>query len=43
MRRYNSAAEKQEYIDTIKSSVEWLGHKPFKVTAEEVQVDSVCV
>ena len=22
----------QEYIDSIKSSVEWLGHKPFKIT-----------
>jgi glutaminyl-tRNA synthetase len=28
----NPAAEKQEYIDSILSSVEWLGYKPFKVT-----------
>jgi glutaminyl-tRNA synthetase len=28
----NPAAEKQEYIDSIKSSVEWLGHAPFKIT-----------
>ncbi|KAL1505024.1 hypothetical protein AB1Y20_008785 [Prymnesium parvum] len=28
----NPAAEKQEYIDSILSNVEWLGHKPSKVT-----------
>ena len=28
----NPAAEKQEYIDSIRYSVDWLGHKPFKVT-----------
>jgi glutaminyl-tRNA synthetase len=28
----NPAAEKQEYIDSIKSSVAWLGHQPFKTT-----------
>ena len=28
----NPAAEKQEYIDSILSSVSWLGHRPFKVT-----------
>lgn len=28
----NPAAEKQEYIDSIKSSVAWLGHQPFKIT-----------
>jgi len=28
----NPAAEKQEYIDSIISSVEWLGHKPVKTT-----------
>jgi len=28
----NPTAEKQEYIDSIISSVSWLGHRPFKVT-----------
>jgi len=28
----NPAAEKQEYVDSILGSVEWLGHQPFKVT-----------
>ena len=28
----NPAAEKQEYIDSILSSVKWLGHEPAKVT-----------
>eukprot|EP00003_Mantamonas_plastica_P033060 TRINITY_DN928_c0_g4_i2.p1 TRINITY_DN928_c0_g4~~TRINITY_DN928_c0_g4_i2.p1 ORF type:complete len:711 (+),score=281.95 TRINITY_DN928_c0_g4_i2:1780-3912(+) len=28
----NPAAESQEYIDGIKDIVEWLGHKPYKVT-----------
>ena len=28
----NPTAEKQEFIDSILGSVEWLGHRPFKTT-----------
>lgn len=28
----NPAAEKKEYVDSIKSSVAWLGHEPTKIT-----------
>jgi len=28
----NPTAEKQEYIDSILGSVDWLGNKPFKIT-----------
>jgi glutaminyl-tRNA synthetase len=37
----NPAAEKQEYIDSIKSSVEWLGHKPFKITYSSDYFDTL--
>lgn len=39
----NPAAEKQEYIDSIFSSVEWLGYKPFKVTYSSDYFDTLHV
>jgi glutaminyl-tRNA synthetase len=37
----NPAAEKQEYVDSIISSVEWLGHKPAKVTYSSDYFDAL--
>ena len=37
----NPAAEKQEYIDSILSSVKWLGHEPAKVTYSSDYFDTL--
>ena len=37
----NPAAEKQEYIDSILSSVKWLGHEPSKVTYSSDYFDTL--